>query len=77
MTTWPPPVPVPLENVTYVTGERQPIAASDLQLLETMTRLDSELIARLVADGLLRARPNDELDREWEATATRLGFDLV
>ncbi len=72
-----PPVPVPLENVTYVTGDRQPITAGGRRLLEEMTRLDGELIARLVADGLLEPRAGHELDREWEETAARLGFDLV
>jgi hypothetical protein len=71
------PVPVPLENVTYRSGDRQPITAGGRRRLEEMTRLDGELIARLVADGLLEPRSAHEMDREWEETAARLGFDLV
>ncbi len=72
-----PSVAVPLENVTFVRGDRQPITASGRRLLGEMTRLDRDLIARLVEDGLLAPRSDREMDREWEETAARLGFDLV
>ena len=71
-----PPVEVRRENVTDVVGDRQVIGADDRGLLDELTRLDTALLRRLMADGHLLRRTTGELEDEWRETAHRLRFDL-
>ena len=64
------------ENVTEVRAREQVIGQDSYRLLERLTRADSHLLGRLVADGLLLARTTEELDRDFQTTAERLGFRL-
>ena len=65
------------ENTTQVRGETQEIDRETLHLLERLTRADSELLSRLMSDGLLERRSNAQLDREFADCADRLGFRVV
>ncbi len=70
-----PPV-VNRENETPAPDGVQQLDAWSRARLEEATRLDRELIERLMADGLLSPRSATDLDAEFETTAARLGFDL-
>lgn len=70
-----PPV-VARENETPAPDGVQQVDTWSRARLEEGTRLDRELIERLMADGLLSPRSATDLDAEFETTAARLGFDL-
>jgi hypothetical protein len=65
------------ENTAAVHGEPQEIDAGTLHLLERLTREDSMLLGQLMADGHLQPRSGPELDREFLASAERLGFRVM
>lgn len=64
-------------NTTVVRGERQTIDREAMAMLNDLTRSDTALLRRLMADGLLEHRSPEELDREFAETARRLDFDLA
>ena len=65
------------ENATQVRGETQEIDRETLHLLDRLTRADSQLLSRLMSDGLLERRSSARLDREFADCAERLGFRVV
>ena len=63
-------------NETSLVGDVQWIGPICRSLLEDRTDLDRALLARLMADGLIRPRLTTDLEEEFEAIAERLGFRL-
>lgn len=68
------PVQVSTVNEGVVVGEPQVIGPACRGLLEDHSRLDKVMVTRLMSDGHLPHRPDDELDAEFEDTARRLEF---
>jgi hypothetical protein len=71
------PVPVlARENATEVTEQEQKIDGALMRLLRRFTRADRMFLEKLSRDGFLAKRSRSDLNREFEETATRLGFRL-
>lgn len=64
------------ENATEVVGEEQALDRKSAALLEQLTHVDRMFLGRLSTVGILPRRTPRDMDREFEATATRLGFRL-
>jgi hypothetical protein len=64
------------ENETPAPDGVQPIDTWSRARLEEATRLDRQLMERLMADGHLPPRSPTDLDAEFATTAARLGFEL-
>ncbi len=64
-------------NETVVVGAPQEIGDRCIEGLRARTDLDTALLARLMSDGLLPYRSNQDLDAEFEQSAGHLGFTLA
>ena len=58
-------------------GAPQEMGDRCLEGLRARTDLDTTLLARLMSDGLLPYRSNQDLDAEFEQSARHLGFTLA
>ena len=63
-------------NETVVVGAPQEMGDRCIEGLRARTDLDTTLLARLMSDGLLPYRSNQDLDAEFEQSARHLGFTL-
>ncbi len=64
-------------NVTEVVGAPQTLDRATLDTVDRLVRLDRDLLAQLMDQGLLPCRTQADFDEEFARTAGRLGFTLV